>query len=454
MKTICIIGGGFSGLMTAVQLLSKGSELKIKIANEGHPPGCGIAYNTDRDEHLLNVPAGRMSAFSDQPKHFTDWLLAKEEYRKYQGNNLSNTFLPRKIYGEYITELIAPFLKDKRLELINCRAIGILKEKENYLVKFDNDSFIEANYVVLAMGNYLPAPPRISDVSILNHENYYADPWKNDLIKDIRPDENILIIGTGLTMIDWVSALTGTGFKGKIHSVSPRGYLPESHTEASAYPDFYREIKNKGLIEILRIVRFHIKKAERLSVPWQSVIDSLRPHAKDIWLGLSEKEKQQFISHLRHIWGVARHRLPADVHAAVRKLIQTGQVKVTGARLQSIYHDGNEFQITLSSRKIAEKIELKASRIINCTGPQINFNEINDPFVKSLISQNLVSAHPLKMGIRASEEGKVKDARENIVSRLYAVGSLLRGVLWESTAVPELRINAEIVAQQIIQDID
>ena len=82
MKHVVIIGGGFSGCLTAVNLsrLSTGP-LKITIINQGYPLGRGIAYSTRNGSHLLNVVARNMSALADQPTHFVEWLRTRTEYR-------------------------------------------------------------------------------------------------------------------------------------------------------------------------------------------------------------------------------------------------------------------------------------------------------------------------------------------------------------------------------------
>ena len=38
--------------------------------------GRGVAYATNSAHHLLNVPAGKISAFGEEPDHFLDWLQA------------------------------------------------------------------------------------------------------------------------------------------------------------------------------------------------------------------------------------------------------------------------------------------------------------------------------------------------------------------------------------------
>lgn len=454
MKTVCIIGGGFCGTMTAIHLLQKSDSITVRIISQGQPLAKGVAYSTNRMEHLLNVPAGKMSAFADIPSHFTDWLK-NSVYQDALPENLSQSFLPRFFYGKYLEDLTKDFLKNERLGIISSRAVGVQLSGGKYQVATEGKTIVEADYLVLAPGNYLPAAPKIDGLTSPGDDRYFPDPWSTDFLEKIRKEENILLVGSGLTMVDCVLSLQVNGFKGTIYSVSPRGYLPEQHAEqVISYPDFYNELKGKNLQEIFKTIRLHLLKAKEKNIPWQSVIDGVRPYTKEIWAALSQKDKQQFISHLRHIWGVARHRLPLNTHAEIRSLLESGQLKVIGGRLQSISSQQDFAEAVIKSRGSQERCTLKISAIVNCTGPQINYNEVNDPLIKSLLRNNLICGDDLKMGIKASLSGNVLNAEEKPVPNVYAVGSLLRGLLWETTAVPELRENAENVAGQIIGSIN
>ncbi|HXP52571.1 MAG TPA: FAD/NAD(P)-binding protein, partial [Bacteroidia bacterium] len=75
---IAIIGGGFCGIMTAVHLLENAlSPVKITLINSGYPFAKGVAYSAYSDSHLLNIVAGKMSAYTDKPTDFVDWVHVK-----------------------------------------------------------------------------------------------------------------------------------------------------------------------------------------------------------------------------------------------------------------------------------------------------------------------------------------------------------------------------------------
>lgn len=455
MKTVCIIGGGFSGTITALQLLRKNAHIKINLINSGYPVFKGVAFSTKKTEHLLNVPAGRMSAFPEEPDHFVNWLITQPEFSDHAFENLKKEFIPRSFYGDYLKEISSVCINHPQISIIHNKALNIEKIGKKYRITIDNHPSLECEYVVLAMGNYSPAPPKGIDEAVLKSSHYFESPWSDSYLDDLKPTENILLIGSGLSMIDCVLSLISMNFIGKIYSISPRGYFPQGNLSAAVtYPDFYSEVKDKSLLEVFRIIKSHITEGRKTDMAWQAIIDSFRPYAKETWLKLSAKDKRQFISHLRHIWGVARHRLPRGIDLKMKELIDSGQLEVFGGRLQFVTIVENGFEVSVKKRSDQQLETFFVSRIVNCTGPQINFNEINDEFVSNLLQNNIISANDLKMGIRCFPDGRVLNKEGEHVKNIYAVGSLLREVLWETTAVPELRVNAENVASQIVESIN
>lgn len=449
MKTIAIIGGGFSGALTAIQLLKKSQNVKVVLINSTLPIAKGIAYSTLLPEHLLNVPAGKMSPFSDKPEHFINWLSANN----YSTSNTKEAFLPRLIYGKYIMELLESFKSLNQFEQVEAKATDIQKKTDSYIIKLNTSDSLIADKIVLALGNFLPAHPPITRIAFFESKNYFQNPWSSAYLNNIELKKDILLIGTGLTMVDCVLSLKKVGFEGKIIVVSPRGYTPASHGKTDLYPDLYSELKGLSLAEMFHLVRKHLKIAESKNISWRAVVDSLRPHVQEIWMNFSKKEKQQFISHVRHIWGIARHRLPMDTHKELFDLKESGQLEIIGGRIMDMQEIDDSVSVVIKLRKSNEQKTLKVSRVINCTGPQTNYKDLDDELVKNLLAKELILADELKLGIQTTINGRVLQQENKPSSDIYAIGSLLRGVLWETTAVPEIRIQAESIAQQIIESI-
>jgi uncharacterized NAD(P)/FAD-binding protein YdhS len=102
-ERIAIVGSGFSGVMTAVNLARLSARpLQVTVINCRRPAGRGVAYGTRRPEHLLNVAARNMSAFRDAPDHFLRWLRTRSEFDTMPEIELRERFIPRMVYGDYL----------------------------------------------------------------------------------------------------------------------------------------------------------------------------------------------------------------------------------------------------------------------------------------------------------------------------------------------------------------
>jgi len=77
LKAIAIVGGGYSGVMTAVNIMRESDKcaltVTVHLIEKRAGLGRGLAYSIWDDSMLLNVPAGNMSAYPDQPTDFLDY---------------------------------------------------------------------------------------------------------------------------------------------------------------------------------------------------------------------------------------------------------------------------------------------------------------------------------------------------------------------------------------------
>jgi uncharacterized NAD(P)/FAD-binding protein YdhS len=110
-------------------------------------------------------------------------------------------------------------------------------------------------------------------------------------------------------------------------------------------------------------------------------------------------------------------------------------------------------RVSFKRRRDQKTYEVTAARVINCTGPLSDINKLERPLIKNLISRNLIHADEMKLGIDADVEGTVLNADLTPSKHLYTIGSTLKGLLWESTAVPELRDQAKSLASKLLKDL-
>ncbi len=454
--SVAIIGGGFCGSMTLVQLARKAkTKIHVSLFYKSAPLIRGTAFSTYSDNHLLNVAAKNMSAFPDRSLHFVEWLHAKEEYSNLTQEEVGKLFVPRNQYGEYLEAIWKQTLDELpphvSCSFINAEIISIVSKEGRYeLTAIDGHSY-SVDKIVLASGNQLPRPPLPAKNPFLNTQMYFPNPWSEDCVKQLKKNESVLIIGTGLTMIDVVIGLLENNFEGKIISVSPKGFHILPHRPIEPYTDILDEIKPPyELVKLFRIFRKHIHLVKSANRSGETVVDALRPKTQELWQALNIQDKKKFMTHVRHLWGVARHRLPSSVFEMMQALIESGRLEILAGRIHEINQAEDFASVIIQNRKDSARTTYKVQRIINCTGPESDPKRFNSSLYSQMLKDVMICCDEMQLGVKAKSDGRIIDLAGNINENMFALGSLLRGTLWETTAVPELRTQAENTAVKIL----
>ena len=438
INTIAIVGGGISGTLTVLNCIKQSkSQLKIIWFDAKNQFCKGLAYSTSEEQHLLNVRANNMSVFVDEPNHFTNWL------KQYHPQYTANDFVPRKLFGDYV-QYSFDILKNTN-SLVSILQIA---EEVTNITKTNNGFELKASLtyhaekLVLAFGNFLPAHPRSISQEFINSENYFQNAFQSNLTQQAKSKKHITVIGSGLTMIDILMSIHHHLYTGKITIISPHAYIPQAHNDnpLPSVKPFIEEHKTYCLLELFSLVNQQLKKAKTVGLNPHSVIDVMRPHLQFIWMNFTLNEKQQFLRHLRHKWGVARHRAPNENMAIFKQLQSLHSINIIKGRITDIKTIGNNFEIFYSN---PNQPSIKTELVINCTGPESNYLQITSLLVQNLIKSRFFVSDSINYGIKADKNGE-------IVPDVYTIGPPLKGILWESTAVPEIRLQAKELATKII----
>ena len=287
--SIAIVGGGCSGALIAVQLLRNGFQRRVTIIEPRARLGLGLAYSTPFDQHLLNVPAGDMTALPDRPSHFLDWLRTR-----HHRHARADSFAPRRLYGEYLNGLLQEATAngaDSRFSHIRAEAVGFGPDGKGARIALSNGSEIRAERVVLAVGN-----PTSSNVYCSARkgfeDSWHLSPWTDDALRVRFAGERILLWGTGLTAVDAAIALQSQEMNCRVYMVSRGGILPQVHKHRvpAGAPFCFRS--RAGLGPRLREFRERIEAARSADLCWRTVIDSLRPISNSLWQTLPQKPTQ------------------------------------------------------------------------------------------------------------------------------------------------------------------
>ena len=426
-RRVAIVGGGASGTLQALHLARAGID-EIVLIERAREPGRGVAYSTRRPEHLLNVPARRMSAFPDDPDHFARWFAER--------GGTAEDFAPRMLYGDYLGALLAA--EGDRIGTIRDEAIGL----DHGAVTLAGGGTMRADAVVLAPGNFKPATPRGIDPAALG-PLWVDDPWAGDFASGLGRGDTILLLGTGLTAVDAALTLDSTGFQGRIFAVSRRGLAPRGHgarepTVAPAGP------LPSTCVAMLRRVR-----ARTGEIGWRGAVHELRNVTQDIWASASETEHRRFLRHLRPWWDVHRHKLAPAIHEKIERMQKTGRLILGAARLVSAEADGGQAVVGLRARGSDSVETLRTARIVNCTGPESDIVRSGERLLESLLEAGRIRPDPCRIGIHVDRDCRVVDSAGAPSDRLYAIGPVTRGAFWESVAVPDIRVQAQRVARLI-----
>ena len=460
---VVIVGAGFSGSLVAVHLLT-GPHPPVTVAlveKELSAFGRGVAYGTPCARHLLNVPAGKMGAFPDQLDHFLKWLQAHPEETAALGIDHvdAGTFVPRVLYGKYVASLLADAETHAagRLRRLAGEAVDLALPTSGdapLRVELADGRCLCAGRVVLALGTFPPGDPRLRDPRFHRSPRYLYSPWSAETHARLAAPGDALILGSGLTGLDLLLTLRDRKPQGTLHVLSRHGLFPQPHRAGLApWPAFLRAGELPSTVRaLLRLVRQQIKQAQASGSDWRAVIDSLRPFTQEFWHGLSDPERRRFLRHLRARWEPHRHRAAPEVLAVKDALEARGGLVCHRGRIERIAEvdGGSALEVIFEERGHHGKREtLRVNYVVNCTGPECNYHRLGDPLVASLFARGLARPDPLLLGLDVAADGALLDVAGLPSPRLFTLGSPQKGRLMETTAVPELRVQARDLAARL-----
>jgi uncharacterized NAD(P)/FAD-binding protein YdhS len=435
---VAIVGGGFSGAMLTVQLLRRGA--RVTLFERRREPGRGLAYGAADPIHLLNVRAGNMSAYPEEPAHFADWLGARGIAEP------AAHFAPRQLYGSYVEEQFAaalaaaPHLFTRRAEEVQ----DVETDLAGATVVTAAGERIQADAAVLAFGNLPPPPPPGIDPAALPEGSYVGDPWTPEATEGLTERDSLLLIGTGLTMVDLALLLDRRGFTGRVVALSRRGLVPLAHRDEPPAPDKRRQAPAALDSTLVREVR-----SRAAAIGWRHAVDELRPFSQNLWRTAGPAQRRRFIRHLRPWWDVHRHRIAPQVSDRIQALIAEDRLQIVAGKLSG--SEAREGGVAVSWRPRGEtRIERAVfTRIINCTGPEGDLPRSPEPLLRNLLARGAIRPGPIGLGVDADDQSRVLATDGSPDPRLYAVGPPTRGLLWEIVAVPDIRVQLARVADAL-----
>ncbi|WP_435169082.1 FAD/NAD(P)-binding protein [Falsirhodobacter sp. 1013] len=422
---VLVIGGGASGVLMAAHLLRR-TDTAVTLVEKGDLLGCGIAYSTTDPDHLLNTRVHNMSAFPDQPHHFQDWLAARG-----RGPG-PNGFVSRTTYGHYMGDLLKPWKESDRLTILRGEVVALDHSERGVTAQLSDGRTINADRAILATGHAVPEPEPDLDSA-----------WSFQGAVD--PDGRVVIIGSGLSMVDQTLSLLNAGHRGEIVSISRHGLLPLAHGEVLPHPVPVEPPLGAEISALLHWGRALATEAEARGGSWRDAVDSIRPHVHRIWRDMSLTQRRRFLRHAAPWWGVHRHRIPPASWDTLRDALIREQLVIrrgtferaersTGQRLAHVHHrDGTTARIP-------------AARIIDCRGILRDLEAHGSPLIRDLLARGTARIDPLRIGLDVALDARLIDRDGRPVDRILALGPVSRAAFWEITAIPDIREQAARLA--------
>jgi uncharacterized NAD(P)/FAD-binding protein YdhS len=456
-RIIAIIGGGFTGTMTLANLLRFGGQTKtpLHIVMFDRQPafGEGIAYRTNDSRHLLNVPARRMSAWPDQPDDFLNFAQSRDASVK------PSDFLPRKIYGQYIRKTLLDLAESAgdqlSAEMVHDEATCLKPLAESgWSIQTSSGQSLQADLVVVTMGHRPPDDP-LTGRWIGPRHRFIADPWAALVLSQIGPNESVLLLGSGLTAVDAILTLNRTNRIAPLIVVSRRGLIPMPHSLEPKPAADVSELVEQWLDpstpltarRLVSALRQKVDDEAKAGIDWRQVIDGLRPVISKLWERLTTPERRRFLSRVRPFWEIHRHRMAPEVAETVQRFQKEGKLQLSSGALIAASADADGVDVTLSIGTGDAKRTARVSWVINCTGPGVHNRHTTHPILRPLIEAGTLREDELHLGLHTDPMGRAIDANNQVVRTLLVAGTLRKSTLWESTAVPELRQQAQAIAQ-------
>lgn len=449
---ITIVGGGFSGASSAVQLV-RASRLAVAITIVEPRPlvGGGLAHSADDPDHRLNGPAFLHYVDPSDSESFQRWCVERDLVKADPGARVADGSLypRRRDFGRYVAETVGKLDKLPTGSTI-CHVQDVAEDLSHagplFTVRTRNGRSIESEMVMVATGNALPRLPAEFGGIDASHPGIVAVPTDLERVRAIPKSARVLVLGTGLTALDILSSLVRLGHEGQITAVSRRGLRPASQrpstTPAPSAPAFHWPTRIDGpmapfLLEagssptmrkLMRVLRERISEVEAAGDLWYTPYDEVRDSVWQVWPTLPMHEKKRFLKRLRPWFDNFRFRSPPQNEAMVRQAEAAGGVEFRASRIRGVECAPNgAIRVAMRDRGSPVDRLQEFDAVINCTGLDSAAGVRDNPFLSSLMRQGFISVDPTGVGLAADQDCRAIAADGRVLDTLRIIGPPTNG---------------------------
>jgi uncharacterized NAD(P)/FAD-binding protein YdhS len=436
-----IVGGGATGILAAAHLTRRldPANDEVVVIEPGETLGRGVAYATDDPRHLLNVRVANMSAFADEPDHLYAWLRAR------RGADATSpfSFISRGLYGDYVADLAEQTLSNGVVRRERARCLDIEERVDDVRLTLSTGESLAAGVAILATGH--DPKPTLGGLPA-------EQPWSAGALEGLSPDAPILILGSGLTMVDMALSLERRGQRGPIVVLSRRGLLSTAHRPAPPRVVNASEIPfGAELSQLLAWLRRLAARFTTEGADWRSAVDALRPHTQQLWGAMSLEQRRRFLRHARVYWDVHRHRMAPEIEAAFRALVDSGRLMLVAGRIVVARRNGEDVEVEILRRGDGAAERRRFARIVDCTGLCEQPLKSANPLLRALLARGAARPDALGIGFDVAPDLGLVGADGAVSRRIKAIGPLARAAFWECIAIPDIRLQCAALADALTE---
>ena len=438
---VAIVGGGATGILAAAHFARRvgaaAADIIVIDPGEIGSLGRGVAYATDDPRHLLNVRVANMSAFADQPDHLYAWL------RRRAGEDCPTpfSFISRATYGDHVADLARAALAAGQARHARGLCLDIDERADGVRLGLSTGDALDADFAILATGH--DAKPTLAGVPA-------EQPWREGTLAGLNADAPILIVGSGLTMVDMALSLDRRGRRGPITVVSRHGLPPSAHRPTSPRSLAVSEVPfGAELSAQLAWLRGLAARFAAEGADWRSAVDALRPHTQRLWREMSVEQRRRFLRHARVYWDIHRHRMAPEIEAALRALINSGRLEIVAGRIVAAQRIEGQVAVDILRRGGGAIVTRRFARIIDCTGLSESPLQSANPLLRALLERGAARQDALGIGFDVAEDLGLVGADGRVSRRVKAIGPLARAAFWECIAIPDIRLQCAQLADAL-----
>ncbi|MDE2481510.1 MAG: FAD/NAD(P)-binding protein [bacterium] len=433
---VAVIGGGVSGSAIAVALAAQAPAAFAAAIFDPAPLGPGTAYAPQSASLLLNGPVRAMSAVPGDARHFARYLVDEPD----------DALICRARYGSYLRATAAAALAAHAgLRHVASEIVEIERSERGFALRDRDGRAWLARNVVFAMGNFAPNASFLPE-AVRTSPDFANDPWRVDVGRF--GDGDLALFGSRLTAMDTVALLDERAFRGRIHLISRHGRTP-----------FVEDPRVRGDASVLssldtttpaRLLHTMRAVAARYPGDWRAIVEALRPVTAETWERWSLRERRRFLRHLESFWAIHRYRVPPATHAVFARLRASGRVLVHAARITGAHAAERGFTLELTHRGATRS--LRVAGAINCTGPNADLARVESSLVRDALVRGILVADPLRLGVAVAADLRVLRDDGTSDPHAFAIGPLVRGRWYETTAIPEITRHAAAIARELLRE--